>query len=114
LDAVKAIAMFRKVNIPILGMVENMSGFVCPDCGKKYEIFGSGGAKRRAEESQIPFLGEVPIHIQIRESGDAGNAKQSFEDPAVAPYFERLVYQLVKQLSAGAIAQPKMPQLPLL
>ena len=57
LDAVKAIAMFRKVNIPMLGMVENMSGFVCPDCGKRYDIFGSGGAKRRAAELGIPFLG---------------------------------------------------------
>lgn len=63
LDAVKAIAMFRKVNIDILGVVENMSGFVCPDCGKKYDIFGSGGARRRAEELDVPFLGEVPINI---------------------------------------------------
>ena len=65
LDAVKAIAMFRKVNIPILGMVENMSDFVCPDCGKRYDIFGSGGAKRRAVELDIPFLGEVPINIRF-------------------------------------------------
>ena len=50
LDAVKAVAMFRKVNIPILGMVENMSGFLCPDCGKRYDIFGSGGAKQRASD----------------------------------------------------------------
>ena len=66
LDAVKAIAMFRKVNIPILGMVENMSGFICPDCGKRYDIFGSGGARRKAEELNVPFLGEVPINMQIR------------------------------------------------
>ena len=72
LDAVKAIAMFRKVNIPVLGMVENMSGFVCPDCGKRYDIFGSGGARRKAEELDVPFLGEVPINMQIRDSGDAG------------------------------------------
>jgi len=72
LDAVKAIAMFRKVNIPILGMVENMSGFICPDCNKKYDIFGSGGARRKAEELKVPFLGEVPINISIRENGDAG------------------------------------------
>src|SRR6516162_3846287 len=61
LDAVKAIAMFRKVNIPVLGVVENMSYFICPDCGKQYDIFGHGGAKSRAAELSIPFLGEVPI-----------------------------------------------------
>ncbi|MFM8704089.1 MAG: P-loop NTPase, partial [Planctomycetia bacterium] len=63
LDATKAIAMFRKVNIPILGMVENMSFFVCPDTQKRYDIFGTGGAKRTAKDLDIPFLGEVPIQI---------------------------------------------------
>ncbi len=72
LDAVKAIAMFRKVNIPILGMVENMSYFLCPDNGKRYDIFGSGGAKKKAVELDIPFLGELPINIQIRVRGDEG------------------------------------------
>src|SRR5690606_23419599 len=66
LDAVKAIAMFRKVNIPVLGVVENMSFFSCPNCQERYDIFGSGGAKRRAEELEVPFLGEVPINIAIR------------------------------------------------
>jgi len=84
LDAVKAVAMFRKVNIPILGMVENMSGFVCPDCGKRFDIFGSGGARRRAEELAIPFLGEVPINMQIRELGDAGRSDDNFQNPALA------------------------------
>src|SRR5438094_773187 len=60
LDAVRAISMFRTVNIPILGMVENMSGFICPACGKRYDIFGSGGARQKAEELNVPFLGEVP------------------------------------------------------
>jgi ATP-binding protein involved in chromosome partitioning len=81
LDAVKAVAMFRKVNIPILGMVENMSGFVCPECGKRYDIFGSGGARTRALELNIPFLGEVPINMQIRVLGDAGRTASSFDDP---------------------------------
>ncbi|MCA9268817.1 MAG: Mrp/NBP35 family ATP-binding protein, partial [Planctomycetales bacterium] len=66
LDAVKAISMFRTVKIPVLGMVENMSGFVCPDCGKRYDIFGSGGAKAKAEEMGVPFLGDVPLHMSIR------------------------------------------------
>lgn len=114
LDAVKAIAMFRKVNIPILGMVENMSGFVCPDCDKRYDIFGSGGAAKQAEAMQIPLLGEVPINIQIRESGDAGQVGSSFDNPTVAPYLERLVANLVQQLAGVAAASPQMPQLPVL
>ena len=114
LDAVKAIAMFRKVNINILGMVENMSGFLCPDCGKRYDIFGSGGARQKAEELSVPFLGEVPINMAIRELGDAGRAADSYGDPAIASYFERIVYQLVKCLSGRAAASPKRPTLPVL
>ncbi len=72
LDAVKAIAMFRKVNIPIMGMVENMSGFKCPDCGKTYDIFGRGGARAKAEELGVPFLGGLPIDITLRTAGDEG------------------------------------------
>ena len=87
LDAVKAIAMFRKVSIPVLGMVENMSYFLCPDCGRRYDIFGSGGARRRAAELNIPFLGEVPIQMSIREHGDAGQTARDFEEPASARFF---------------------------
>jgi len=112
LDANKAIAMFRKVNIPILGMVENMSYFQCPDCGKRYDIFGSGGARRRAEELQIPFLGEVPINIQIRVNGDAGKIGGNYADAQTAPYLERICYQLAKNLaqvqSAGAAPLPSL------
>src|SRR5207247_10685343 len=79
LDVVKAIAMFRKVNIPVLGMVENMSGFISPDTGKRYDIFGSGGARTRAEEPAVPFLGDVPINIQIRGNGDEGKTAANFE-----------------------------------
>src|SRR5262249_60505714 len=85
LDAVKAIAMFRKVNIPVLGVVENMSYFICPDCGKQYDIFGHGGAKRRAAELSIPFLGEVPINISIRVHVDEGRTAENFVDAQTAP-----------------------------
>jgi ATP-binding protein involved in chromosome partitioning len=111
LDAVKAIAMFRKVNIPLLGMVENMSGFVCPDCGKRYDIFGSGGAKKRAQELNVPFLGDVPITIQIRTNGDAGRAGASFDDPACAPYLEHICQEMVRNLARGGSSQPP-PKLP--
>jgi len=114
LDAVKAIAMFRRVNIPILGVVENMSGFVCPHCGERAEIFGRGGARQRAEELCVPFLGEVPLNVQIRELGDAGQTEDNFANPAVASYLERIAYRLVKQLSAAAVAAPPQPKLPVL
>lgn len=114
LDAMKAITMFGKVNIPVLGMVENMSYFACPDCGKRYEIFGSGGAKRRAAELQIPFLGEVPINIQMRVNGDEGRVGASFDDPASAPYLEGICQRLVRGICASRAAAPPMPSLPVL
>ena len=114
LDAVKAINMFHKVNIPLLGIVENMSGFVCPDCGKRYDIFGSGGARKQAEASNVPFFGEVPILLSIREHGDAGTMESNFSDSAIAPYFERIAYRLVKNLAADAAAAPPQPSLPVL
>lgn len=114
LDAVKAIAMFRKVNIPLLGMVENMSGFLCPDCHKRYDIFGSGGARRKAEELSVPFLGEVPINMGIRTHGDAGETLANFSDPLLAPYLERLVQQLALQLAHSRAAAPALPTLPVL
>src|SRR5690349_615326 len=78
LDAVKAIAMFRKVNISVLGMIENMSYFLCPSCSHDYDIFGHGGAQRRAAELGVPFLGEVPIQIPIRTRGDEGQTAENF------------------------------------
>ncbi len=85
LDAVKAISMFRRVNIPIVGMVENMSGFISPDTQTRYDIFGSGGARAKAEELNVPFLGEVPVVIDIRANGDAGRTMANFDNPQIAP-----------------------------
>ncbi len=114
LDAVKAVAMFRKVNIPLLGMVENMSYFLCPDNGKRYDIFGSGGARRKAEQLEVPFLGEVPIQIAIRERGDAGETAGNYTDQESAPYFDRICYSLVKSLASGKATDPPMPSLSVL
>ena len=72
IDAARAMDMFKKASIPILGLVENMSYFVAPDTGKRYDIFGHGGAKAFAEKSGVTFLGEIPIGLQVREDGDAG------------------------------------------
>jgi ATP-binding protein involved in chromosome partitioning len=114
LDAVKAIAMFRKVHIPMLGMVENMSYFLCPDCGKRYDIFGSGGAKRRAAELDVPFLGEVPIQIGIRRRGDAGETADNFRDGTTARFFEAICTRLVRQISTSHKAEPPLPSLSVL
>ncbi|MGI9176488.1 MAG: P-loop NTPase [Pirellulales bacterium] len=114
LDATKAIAMFRKVNIPVLGMVENMSFFLCPDTQKRYDIFGTGGEKRTARELEIPFLGEVPLQIPIREHGDAGTTAANYDDPASRPYLEAICDRLVGNLAATAAVRPPMPSLPVL
>jgi len=106
--------MFKKVNIPLLGMVENMSFFICPDTGKRYDIFGTGGAKRTAHELEIPFLGEVPIQIPIREHGDAGKTVANYDAPASRPYFESICTRLVGNLAAATAARPPLPSLPVL
>ncbi len=72
IDARKASTMFGKVNVPILGLVENMSYFLCPNDGNRYDIFGSGGGEREAARLQVPLLGQIPIEIRLRESGDKG------------------------------------------
>jgi ATP-binding protein involved in chromosome partitioning len=64
--------MFRKVDVPVLGIVENMSYFVCPHCGGRTDIFAHGGARHEAERLGVPFLGEVPLELQIRLNSDAG------------------------------------------
>ncbi len=72
IDARRGVAMFEKVNVPILGVVENMAYFVCPHCGGRSDIFGHGGAHAEADKMGVPFLGEIPLHMRIREMSDAG------------------------------------------
>ncbi|MEX0343800.1 MAG: iron-sulfur cluster carrier protein ApbC [Rhizobiaceae bacterium] len=72
IDARKGLNMFRKVDVPLLGVIENMSYFRCPDCGGRHDIFGHGGARAEAEKIGVPFLGEVPLQMAIREKSDAG------------------------------------------
>jgi len=115
LDAVKAISMFKKVNIPIAGIVENMSGFLCPDCGKTYDIFGRGGARQKAEELGVPYLGGLPIDIALREAGDEGRlASEIAEHPQSRSPFEQIARSLVRNLAAKAAAAPPKPSLPTL
>ncbi len=70
--AVKAVGMFEKLNVPLIGVVENMSYFICPNCNEKHYIFGSGGAKRISEQFNMPFLGEIPLHSEIMSGSDSG------------------------------------------
>lgn len=72
LDARRGVAMFQKVEVPVLGIVENMAYFVCPNCGTPHDIFGHGGAALEAQRIGVPFLGEVPLEMRIRETSDAG------------------------------------------
>jgi ATP-binding protein involved in chromosome partitioning len=115
LDAVKAISMFRKVNIPILGMVENMSGFRCPDCGKTYDIFGRGGAREKAEQLNVPFLGALPIDITLRTAGDQGQLADVIESNAIARApLEAVSKAIVRSLALSAAASPPKVSLPTL
>lgn len=72
IDARKGLNMFRKVEVPILGLIENMSTFICPKCGERSDIFGHGGARDEAERLGVPFLGEIPLHMDIRTNSDGG------------------------------------------
>jgi ATP-binding protein involved in chromosome partitioning len=73
LDAKKGLNMFRKVDVPVLGIIENMSYFSCPHCGQRSDIFDHGGARREAERFGVDFLGEIPLDIAIRETSDGGH-----------------------------------------
>ncbi len=72
IDARKGIAMFEKVDVPVLGLIENMSTFICPVCGTRCDIFAHGGVEREARRIGVPFLGAIPLHMTIRETADAG------------------------------------------
>lgn len=88
IDARKAATMFEKVNVPVLGLIENMSYFVCPGDGKHYDIFGSGGGEREAKRLRVPLLGQIPIDIATREAGDRGMpiAGEDRESPVAAEF----------------------------
>jgi len=107
-DVIRAKTMFDKVMIPIVGIVENMSYFICDGCGKKHEIFSRGGARRAAERFQIPYLGEIPITPALREGGDKG-IPILIQDPKseVSKSFLEIAAKLAGQLSiASERAQP--------
>lgn len=109
--ASRAIAMFRKLNAPVLGVVENMSAHVCRSCGTRDEIFGHGGAKATAERLGIPFLGEVPLATVIRETSDAGQPiVLSQPDSPAAKAFTAIAEHLAEQVNLRAAQSETTPK----
>ena len=104
-DVRRGIAMFEKLRVPVLGVVENMSYFVCPNCAERHEIFDHGGAAEAAREFEIPFLGEIPLDPRIRVSSDQGHpvAALGLDDPLAKPYVEtaRLIAAEISKLNAA-------------
>ena len=138
LDAVRAIAMFRQLRVPVLGMIENMAFFDVlaylrerggpevqkfvrgkehfdEDGDQRAYLFGQGGARRKAEAMQVPFLGEVPLNLFIRESGDVGRIENALQDGSPSkPYLMGVVERLAAQISVQNLKNPKMPKLEIL
>jgi ATP-binding protein involved in chromosome partitioning len=104
IDARRGLAMFKKVNVPVLGIIENMSYFQCPHCGTRSDIFGHGGARHEAERLGVPFLGEVPLHIAIRETSDAGNPVVVSEPDGPHAAIYRAIAGHVREQLKGVIA----------
>ncbi len=99
IDARRGLAMFKKVNVPVLGIVENMSYFQCPHCGTRSDIFGHGGARHEAEKLGVPFLGEIPLHMSIRATSDAGTPVVDSEpDGAHAAIYRAIGAKVREQL----------------
>jgi ATP-binding protein involved in chromosome partitioning len=109
IDARRGISMFNQVNVPILGVFENMSYFLCPHCGGRTEIFAHGGARAEAEKAGVPFLGEAPLDMAIREGADSGRPTMAAapESPQAAPYIA-LAEKLRDALMQEA---PRMPKI---
>jgi ATP-binding protein involved in chromosome partitioning len=100
IDARKAATMFEKVNVPVLGLIENMSYFISPSDQQRYDIFGSGGGEREAKRLRVPLLGQIPIDIATREAGDRGMPIAA-EDPdsVVGAEFSRIARELLMKLN---------------
>jgi len=102
IDARKGLSMFRKVAVPVLGIVENMSYFLCPKCGERSEIFGHGGAREEADKMDVPFLGEIPLHLDIRTTSDGGHPiVVAKPDSPHAQIYRNIAGRVWKQLSAN-------------
>ncbi len=104
IDARRGLAMFKKVNVPVLGIVENMSYFQCPHCGTRSDIFGHGGARHEAERLGVPFLGEIPLHMAIRLTSDSGTPVVESEPDGPHAAIYRAIGAKVRDQLQGVIA----------
>jgi ATP-binding protein involved in chromosome partitioning len=101
LDALKGVSMFEKVDVPVLGLVENMSAFICPKCGHESPIFDKGNAEKAAGQNNVPFLGRVPIEVAIREGGDSGAPiSTGSPDTPAAQAFRHIADAMLARLEA--------------
>jgi ATP-binding protein involved in chromosome partitioning len=107
IDARKGLNMFRKVNVPVIGIVENMSYFVCTKCGERHEIFGHGGAREEAQHLGVPFLGEVPLDKEVRLRSDRGEpVVATLPESAHAAIYRDIARQVWAALQGGALGRP--------
>ncbi|MES0808561.1 Mrp/NBP35 family ATP-binding protein [Roseibium sp. SCPC15] len=108
IDARKGLNMFKRVDVPVLGIIENMSYFLCPDCGGRHDIFGHGGARAEAERLGVPFLGEIPLTMKIRETSDAGTpVVVSDPEGAVAGIYKDIATKVVAGIQQSAASQDR-------
>ncbi len=115
LDATRAVSMFQQLKVPILGIVENKSYFDPPGGGERVYLYGHGGARRKAEELRIPFLGEVPFLTKIREDGEIGQLHEVISDQSSAKLnLMQVVESLAQQVSIRNLKTPKLPKLEIL
>jgi ATP-binding protein involved in chromosome partitioning len=109
IDARRGVAMFKRVDVPVLGVVENMSYFVCPQCGTRSDIFSHGGARHEAERLGVPFLGEIPLHMTIRERSDSGLPVVATEpDGEHAKIYREIAARVRDALKGGGRTAPKI------
>ncbi len=112
IDARRGVAMFKRVNVPVLGVVENMSYFLCPSCGTRSDIFSHGGARHEAERLGVPFLGEVPLHMTIREKSDSGLPVVATEpDGPHAKIYRDIAARVLEQIKGGAASGRVAPKI---
>ena len=111
IDARRGVAMFKRVNVPILGVIENMSYFVCPHCGTRSDIFGHGGAEHEAERLKVPFLGAVPLDMIIRETSDAGLPVVATQPDGPHAKVYRAIAEKLRDALAGASTARAAPKI---
>ena len=109
-DVEKALAMFRRLSVPIVGIVENMTAFVCPHCGEATEVFGRGGGQRFAQRHEIHYFGGIPLDVKVRQGGDAGVPAVAQREPGPAAEVMREVARAV----AGRVSMQTVERAPTL